>query len=96
MAVQDPPMHLYNTLTKTYDSSKYRDYQTNGPHTAYIVWPAVALYERGPLFSKGVAEGTNELSGTDEHTGCSRKHVSTINYKCGKIELLRSNFSCTL
>ena len=60
MAIQDPPMLLYNMKSDHFDSAKYRDYQTRGSYTAYVVWPAIAVSDGGPLLSKGVAEGTNK------------------------------------
>lgn len=59
MAVQDPPMYLYNVKTQQFNSAKFRDYQRRGFYTEYIVWPALALYENGPLLSKGVAQGSD-------------------------------------
>ena len=61
MAVQDPPMYLYNVQTPQFDSSKFREYQRRGFNTEYIVWPALALFKNGPLLSKGVAQGCDKL-----------------------------------
>ena len=88
MAVQDPPMHLYNVKTPQFDSSKFREYQRRGYYTDYVVWPALALHKNGPLLSKGVAQGYDTTHGNkaryikptgEENTG--RKGRNQIGYQ---------------
>ena len=61
MAVQDPPLYLYNVKTPQFDSSKFNPFQRRGNYTEYVVWPAIERYKNGPTLSKGIAEGTDKL-----------------------------------
>ena len=40
-----------------FDTRLYNQYTLNGPYVDYIVWPALLLYEHGPVICKGVAQG---------------------------------------
>ena len=57
MVIQDPPIVLDNSTQEKFDTSRFKGYMHNGTYTDYVVWPAVNLYNEGPLLSKGVAEG---------------------------------------
>ena len=59
MRIQDPPCVLnWNIASdKHFNTEMYKFYLTTGQELAYIVWPAMYLYEGGPLVMKGVAEG---------------------------------------
>ena len=42
---------------KTFNTDVYKYYLSTGKILDYVVWPAMYLYEGGPLIMKGVAEG---------------------------------------
>ena len=58
MAIQDPPLRLYNIQRKEFDKEKYREYTQRGMYTDFVVWPALCLHEGGPLLAKGIAQGS--------------------------------------
>ncbi|KAK3594515.1 hypothetical protein CHS0354_030862 [Potamilus streckersoni] len=62
MNLQEKPMHLdINVQMKEghhyFDSDKFRSFTETGQHVAFVVWPALYLFEGGPLLKKGVAQG---------------------------------------
>ena len=59
MRIQDPPCALSWAIPsdKRFNSEMFKFYLTTGQEVAYVVWPAMYLYESGPLVMKGVAEG---------------------------------------
>ena len=79
MAVQDPPMYLYNVQRTEFDSSKFREYQRRGFYAEYIVWPALALCKNGPLLSKGVAQGSDIPYVTQRNRACYIKPTGEEN-----------------
>ena len=58
MAIQDPPLRLYDIQRKDFDKEKYREYTQRGMYTDFVVWPALCLHEGGPLLAKGIAQGS--------------------------------------
>ncbi|XP_052263646.1 uncharacterized protein LOC127866855 isoform X3 [Dreissena polymorpha] len=62
MLLHDPPVHLKfvevgDMDTIPFDGTAYRAYTRGGTLMDYVVWPPVYLHEKGPLLSKGVAQG---------------------------------------
>ncbi|KAK3580458.1 hypothetical protein CHS0354_035500 [Potamilus streckersoni] len=70
MCTKDPPMYLdFGDWKQTsqsgdetpanmpFDKLKFVTYTKSGDYIDYVVWPAVYLYENGPLMRKGVAQG---------------------------------------
>lgn len=60
MVIQSPPMCLYEAQVQPetrFDKNMFKEYTTTGPLIDYIVWPAMLLYENGPVVIKGVAQG---------------------------------------
>lgn len=59
MRVQDPPVCLTWDVPedKSFNTEVYRAYTKSGHHIEYVVWPAMYLYEGGPVLMKGVAQG---------------------------------------
>lgn len=54
MAVQDPPMCLcWQKEGEQMDKKSYKYYEKRGDVVRLTVWPAVYLYEKGPIVSKG-------------------------------------------
>lgn len=62
MRVQDPPVSLSWSVPddNSFNSDIYRAYTKRGSHVEYVVWPAMYLYEGGPILMKGVAQGVNQ------------------------------------
>lgn len=57
MNVQNPPMKLYQVEKGTeFNSNVFRQYTRTGKTVDYVVWPALLLYEDGPVASKGVVQ----------------------------------------
>ena len=63
MAIQDPPLYLSHTLSKTFDHEAYNVYTESGENTSFVVWPALYRHEGGPLLQKGVAQGYTPENG---------------------------------
>lgn len=54
MVVQDPPMSIcWQKEGERMDKKTYKYYEKRGEVVRLTVWPAVLLYENGPLVSKG-------------------------------------------
>uniref|UniRef100_K1Q6Y3 Mitochondria-eating protein C-terminal domain-containing protein n=1 Tax=Magallana gigas TaxID=29159 RepID=K1Q6Y3_MAGGI len=54
MVVQDPPMSIcWQKEGEQMDKKTYKYYEKRGEMVRLTVWPAVLLYENGPLVSKG-------------------------------------------
>lgn len=54
MVVQDPPMSIYwQKEGEQMDKKTFKYYEKRGDVVRLTVWPAVLLYENGPLVSKG-------------------------------------------
>lgn len=54
MVVQDPPMSIcWQKEGEQMDKKTYKYYEKRGEVVRLTVWPAVLLYENGPLVSKG-------------------------------------------
>ena len=59
MSIQDPPMVFIDKIDRgaEFDTDFFRKYKNNNGHKFdYLVWPALLLFERGPLVVKGVAQ----------------------------------------
>jgi hypothetical protein len=41
----------------SFDSDFYKPYTKSGTHVNFAVWPAVLLYDEGPILAKGVVQG---------------------------------------
>lgn len=50
-----------------FSKDKFKDYTKRGKFQLFPVWPALFLYEDGPLLNKGVAQGTNEEFGDESY-----------------------------
>ena len=58
MIVQNPPMCIQtDTPGAKVKMELFKFYTTSGPYVDYIVWPALLLYEGGPVVCKGVVQG---------------------------------------
>ena len=58
--IQSPPLVLdFETKNKDW----YKKFTSPGQIIDYIVWPAVFLYENGPLLAKGIAQFTKGREG---------------------------------
>ena len=58
MCVHTPPMKIHTSYPgDAFDTRLYNQYTLKGPYVDYIVWPALLLYEHGPVICKGVAQG---------------------------------------
>ncbi|KAL3879231.1 hypothetical protein ACJMK2_031537 [Sinanodonta woodiana] len=62
MHIQEKPMHLDVSVpdrdgNTIFDTEKFRSYTKTGQHVAFVVWPALYLFEGGSLLKKGVAQG---------------------------------------
>lgn len=62
MVVQTPALGLQGKPKhgEKFDTTKYRSYLASGPTTNFAVWPALLLYEGGPVLAKGVAEANRK------------------------------------
>ncbi|KAJ8298354.1 hypothetical protein KUTeg_024885 [Tegillarca granosa] len=56
MVIQDPPLSLYWPQGNSFDSQNFYEYTDKGNYVDFSVWPALRLYEGGPLLSKGVVK----------------------------------------
>ncbi|XP_060083098.1 uncharacterized protein LOC132562373 [Ylistrum balloti] len=59
MVVQDPPVELYwpqSEKGSTIDRDKFNLYTKSGTRLNHVVWPALQLYNHGPLLKKGVVQ----------------------------------------
>ncbi|KAK3100067.1 hypothetical protein FSP39_014227 [Pinctada imbricata] len=63
MRVQEPPVVLSFDCEKgkTVNADLYRHYTRTGTKIDFMVWPAMILYEGGPLLSKGVFQPLLEV-----------------------------------
>ena len=63
-AIQDPPLYIQfeedSCEATVFDGARYKDYTKRGQYVAFVVWPALYLFQNGALLAKGVAQGTNE------------------------------------
>lgn len=58
MVVQSPPLALASwEMDEKFDKSLYKEYTKTGDSVDYVVWPAILLHDKGPVLSKGVAQG---------------------------------------
>ena len=44
-----------------FNKDLFKEYTTRGYYLDYIVWPALFLHKDGPLLSKGIAQGTEDM-----------------------------------
>ncbi|KAL3879233.1 hypothetical protein ACJMK2_031539, partial [Sinanodonta woodiana] len=70
MNIQEKPMHLDTSVLdkdghKYFDTEKFRSYTKTGQYVAYVVWPALYLFEGGSLLKKGVAQGLKVETGAN-------------------------------
>ena len=58
MAIQDPVMYLSADIKPdtVYNRDVYKEFAQSGDKVKYVVWPALFLYEGGPLLYKGVVQ----------------------------------------
>jgi hypothetical protein len=74
MLVQSLPMCIHvidvNEQDK-FDKNLYKEYTNSGPYIKYIVWPAMLLHENGPVVCKGIAQGC------DSDSKSNNENVST-------------------
>jgi hypothetical protein len=58
MAIQDPVMYLTEEIKPdtVYNRDVYKEFVQSGDKVKYVVWPALFLYEGGPLLCKGVVQ----------------------------------------
>lgn len=58
MTQHDPPaaLHLNVQTSDKFDSSMYKAYTRTGDTIDYVVWPAMLLYEEGPVLAKGIVQ----------------------------------------
>ncbi|KAL3879693.1 hypothetical protein ACJMK2_031980 [Sinanodonta woodiana] len=54
-----PPDAAANDCRLHFDSTQFASYTRTGMYLKYVVWPAVYLYESGPIMKRGVAQGFN-------------------------------------
>ncbi|KAL3879556.1 hypothetical protein ACJMK2_031850 [Sinanodonta woodiana] len=77
MCTKEPPMYLdfgdckqaahagdEKAVNMPFDKLKFVTYTKSGDYVDYIVWPAVYIYEGGPLMKKGVAQGSKLITNT--------------------------------
>ncbi|KAK3582916.1 hypothetical protein CHS0354_009723 [Potamilus streckersoni] len=62
MTLQEKPMHLETSVEirngqKHFDNEKFRAYTKTGQYVDFVVWPAIYLFEGGPILERGVAQG---------------------------------------
>ena len=59
MCIQDPPVVLMFSGKQgtNFDGQLFTTYTTEGRKVQFIVWPAILLYNDGPILRKGVAQG---------------------------------------
>ena len=59
MCIQDPPVVLMFSGKQgtSFDGQLFTTYTTEGRKVKFIVWPAILLYNDGPILRKGVAQG---------------------------------------
>ncbi|KAK3594525.1 hypothetical protein CHS0354_030873 [Potamilus streckersoni] len=65
MNIQEPPLELRgleSSSSSAFDSSAFKPYTESGNKIEFIVWPAMYLYQNGPLLCKGVAQGMSDSS----------------------------------
>ncbi|KAK3594524.1 hypothetical protein CHS0354_030871 [Potamilus streckersoni] len=70
--IQEPPMELIGFVPSSdlgFDLSVFRAFTESGSKIKYIVWPALYLYQNGPILCKGVAQGMNDLSNVQTQNG---------------------------
>jgi hypothetical protein len=51
----------YQKKKTDFDKNLFKEYTFLGNYFDYIVWPALLLHKDGPLLSKGIAQGTNNI-----------------------------------
>ncbi|XP_052278882.1 uncharacterized protein LOC127877239 isoform X2 [Dreissena polymorpha] len=61
-AVQDPPLFMNFNAGEKFDTTLFKDYTAKGPYVEFLVWPALHLHDKGPLLSKGVAQGSHAVT----------------------------------
>lgn len=62
MTIQDPPL-VFGPVQKrgdAFDPEAYRAYTSSGPVVDFIVWPAIYLYNGGPILCKGIVQGAGD------------------------------------
>ncbi|KAL3878824.1 hypothetical protein ACJMK2_031152 [Sinanodonta woodiana] len=64
MCVREPPITMEwvperanDQPYQTFHRAIYDPYTQGGSHLDFTVWPAIRLYEQGPILSKGIAQG---------------------------------------
>ncbi|KAH3830286.1 hypothetical protein DPMN_103526 [Dreissena polymorpha] len=65
-AVQDPPLFMNFNPGDKFDTTLFKDYTERGPFVEFLVWPSLHLHDKGPLLSKGVAQGSVESPVSEE------------------------------
>ncbi|KAL3879287.1 hypothetical protein ACJMK2_031588 [Sinanodonta woodiana] len=65
MTMQEKPMYLDTSVAiqdgqKHFDNEKFRSYTKTGQYVDFVVWPALYLFEGGPLIERGIAQGSHE------------------------------------
>ncbi|KAJ8297684.1 hypothetical protein KUTeg_024215 [Tegillarca granosa] len=58
MRIKNPPLQLVWDCTRgsEFNFDLFKPYMQSGKKIDFVVWPALLLYENGPLLSKGVAQ----------------------------------------
>ncbi|KAK3594513.1 hypothetical protein CHS0354_030859 [Potamilus streckersoni] len=69
MNLQEKPMHLDISVSRQdgnqyFDTEKFRSYTKTGQQVAFVVWPALYLFDGGSLLKKGIAQGLKFEKGT--------------------------------
>ncbi|KAL3879569.1 hypothetical protein ACJMK2_031863 [Sinanodonta woodiana] len=57
MCMKDPPMYIFCEKEDVFNKNHFMEYTEKGHKVSYVVWPALYLYQNGPLMRKGVAQG---------------------------------------
>lgn len=92
MAHQDPKVvfHLNVQRLEVPDGTFYKAYTQSGKQVDYTVWPALLLYEGGPVLAKGVVQYIKPDGKKNEHTQDLLKKPVTNSNKSEKITTIQS------
>lgn len=58
MGMQDPPVVMESSIQRggNFDKELFRHYTKSGDIIDYLVWPALRLYDGGPVLCKGIVQ----------------------------------------
>ena len=82
MCIQDPPVVLMFSGKQgtSFDGQLFTTYTTEGRKVKFIVWPAVLLYNDGPILRKGVAQGKKKKKRSTKRSSIGQTNTESADY----------------